>query len=162
MTTIRHGEPCALRTRMRSAERGSKSVSFYAVGVRWYHAAGLEGGVRHWFWLRCTTAVFVYLTHPPVVSQFVNAILRPKGRMMAGTRATPPQKWGVMRSQKEVRFGTPLFDRLTGRSRPHLSLREGPEQPPQAGLFMGWTRRWAPSGPGELFSRLRQGIYQTR
>ena len=60
----------------------------------------------HEFWLRCTTAVFVYLTHSPVISQFENAILRPKGRMMAGTRATPPNMWGVMRSQKEVLCGT--------------------------------------------------------
>ena len=29
--------------------------------------------------------------------------------------------------------------------------------PPQAGFSRGWTRRWAPSGPGELFSSLRQG-----
>ena len=48
----------------------------------------------HRFWLRCTTAVFVYPTHSTVVSQFVNAILRPTGRMMAGTRATPPYVGG--------------------------------------------------------------------
>ena len=86
---------------------------------------GYGGGVGHGFWLRCTTASFVYLTHSAVVSEFVNAIMRPRGRMMAGTRATPPQKWGVMRSQKEVLCGTLFSARLTGRSRPHLSLREG-------------------------------------
>ena len=41
---------------------------FHAAGDHWYHAAGLEGGVRHGFLLRCTTAVFVYLTHSPVIS----------------------------------------------------------------------------------------------
>ena len=35
-----------------------------------------------------------------------------------------------MRSRKEMRFGIPLFDRMTGRYRPHLSLREGLEKPP--------------------------------
>ena len=38
--------------------------------------------------------------------------------------------WGVMRSQKEVLCGTLFSARLTGRSRPHLSLREGLEQTP--------------------------------
>ena len=63
-----------------------------------------------------------------------------------------------MRSQKEVRFGTPLFDRLTGRSRPHLSLREGLEQAPfplalhRVGSVLavkGTRRRFAPwTAPG--------------
>ena len=139
MTTIRHGEPCGLRTRMRSAERGSKSVSFHVTGERWYEVTGLEGGVLHGFWLRCTTAVFVYITHSAVVSQFKNAIPRSRGRMMAGTRATPPKKVG-------------------GRSRPHLSLREGLEQAPfplalhRVGSVLavkGSLRRFAPwTAPG--------------
>ena len=48
----------------------------------------------HGFWLWCTTAVFVYLTHSAVVSKFEKAIMRPKGRMMARTRATPPKSGG--------------------------------------------------------------------
>ena len=121
---------------------------FYATGDRWYHATASEGGVWHDFFLRSTTATFVYLTHSPVVSQFENAILRPKGRMMAGTRAPPP-KWGVMRSQKEVLCGTLFSARMTGRSRPHLSLREGSEQPP--------PRSGAESpGDGPMKSRVRQ------
>ena len=55
---------------------------------------GYEGGVWHGFSLRSTTAVFVYLTHSPVVIQFETAILRSKGRMMARTRATPPKTGG--------------------------------------------------------------------
>ena len=106
---------------------------FHATGERWYHATASEGGVWHDFSLRCTTAVFVYLTHSPVVSQFENSILRPKGRMMPGTIATPPPKWGVMRSQKEVLCGTLFSALMTGRYRPHLSLREGSEQPPRSG-----------------------------
>ena len=39
-----------------------------------------------------------------------------------------------MRSQKAVRCGTCRFSALmTGRYRPHLSLREGLEQPPRSG-----------------------------
>ena len=53
--------------------------------------------------------------------------------MMARTRATPPQSGGVMRSRKAMRLCSALFDRMTGRSRPHLSLREGSEQPPGGG-----------------------------
>ena len=79
----------------------------------------------HGFWLWCTTAVFVYLTHSAVVSQFEKAIMRPKGRMMARTRAPPPKKWGVMRTRIDGICGMPLSGPMTGRSRPHLSLREG-------------------------------------
>ena len=46
-----------------------------------------------------------------------------------------PQKRGGMRSQKEVRCGIPLFARMTGRYRPHLSLREGLEQPRSSNPF---------------------------
>ena len=53
----------------------------------------------------------------------------PGAACRAGTIATPPKKRGGMRSQKEVRCGIPLFARMTGRYRPHLSLREGLEQP---------------------------------
>ena len=67
---------------------------FTAPKGRWCHAPPSEGGVGHEFWLRCTTAVFVYLTHSAVVSQFEKANMRPKGRMLARTRATPPKTGG--------------------------------------------------------------------
>ena len=72
-----------LRIEMKSAERRVNPVLFHATGERWYHATASEGGVWHDFSLRCTTATFVYLPHSAVVSQFENAIRRPKGRMMA-------------------------------------------------------------------------------
>ena len=125
MTTIRHGGPCGLQIEMRSDERGPKTVSFYATGERWYHATASEGGVWHDFSLRCTTAVFVYLTHSAVVSQLQRAILRPKGRMMARTRATPPKTGGSCGPKKRCFVAHSFSARLTGRSRPHLSLREG-------------------------------------
>ena len=61
-----------------------------------------------------------------------------------------------MRSQKEVRCGIPLFARMTGRYRPHLSLREGLEQPPFPSRFIVSDRfspsrvRFAASRPGRL------------
>ena len=131
---------------------------FTAPKDRWYHAPPSEGGVGHGFWLRCTTAVFVYLTHSAVVSQFESAILRPKGRMMARTRATPPQNRGVMRTRIDGIWGMPLSGPMTGRSRPHLSLREGLEKPPfplalhRVGSVLavkGSLRRFAPwTAPG--------------
>ena len=54
----------------------------------------------------------------------------PGAACRAGTIATPPQKRGGMRSQKEVRCNTPSFRAHGGRYRPHLSLREGLEQTP--------------------------------
>ena len=94
MTTIRHGGPCGLRIEMRSAERDGKAVLFHAPKGHWCDVTGLWGGVWHGFSLRCSTAVFVYLTHSAVVRQFETAILRSKGRMMARTRATPPKQGG--------------------------------------------------------------------
>ena len=80
----------------------------------------------------------------------------PGAACRAGTIATPPQKRGGMRSQKEVRCGIPLFARMTGRYRPHLSLREGLEQPPFPSRFIVSDRsspsrvRFAASRPGRL------------
>ena len=48
--------------------------------------------------LGLTTAAFVYMPHSAVVSCFESAILRPRGRMMAGDVSDPPQNRGVMRS----------------------------------------------------------------
>ena len=95
---------------MRLAESRSKSMSFHVTRERWYEVTGLEGGVLHEFWLGCTTAVFVYQTHSAAVSQFESAIRRPRGRMMAGTRATPPKSGGSCgpekRSYVTYRFST--------------------------------------------------------
>ena len=65
----------------------------------------------------------------------------------------PPKKRGGMRSQKEVRCGIPLFARMTGRYRPHLSLREGLEQPPRSWFFPGGGR-----GAGLLVGRVNFSV----
>ena len=69
------------------------------------------------------------MPHSAVVSRFeTSRTLRTREK--GWDESDPPKNRGVMRSQKEVRFGTLFSARLTGRSRPHLSLREGSEQPP--------------------------------
>ena len=94
MTTFRHGGPCGLRIEMRSAERDGKAMFFMPRKATGMMAQGYGGGVWHGFSLRCTTAVFVYLTHSPVIIQFENALLRPRAACRAGTRATPPKTGG--------------------------------------------------------------------
>ena len=63
-----------------------------------------------------------------------------------------------MRSQKEVRFGIPLFARMTGRSRHHLSLREKAQNsPPGAALKEGrrtYEMAVVPVGKNPLSPRL--------
>ena len=70
----------------------------------------------------------------------------------------PPQTGGDLRPKVESRYGVPLLGPMTGRSRPHLSLREGSEQPPfplalhRVGSVLavkGPLRRFAPwTAPG--------------
>ena len=94
LTTIRHGGPCGLRTRMRSAERGK---------IRWFlchwgpHVKclpqGSEGGVYQNFRLRCTTTTFLYLSHSAVVIPCESAPPVPSGRKR-GDESDPPRKAG--------------------------------------------------------------------
>ena len=65
------------------------------------------------------------MPHSAVVSCFKSTILRPRGRMMAGDVSAPPPNRGVMRPFVAVGCDIPLLGPMTGRSRPHLSLREG-------------------------------------
>ena len=68
----------------------------------------------------------------------------------------PPQNRGVMRPFVAVGCDIPLLGPMTGRSRPHLSLREGLEQPPFPSRFIVSDRsspsrvRFAASRPGRL------------
>ena len=87
--------------------------------------------MEHAVWLRFTTAAFVYMPHSAVVSCFEGTILRTRGRMMAGDVSDPPPNRGVMRSRTDGRWNMPLCRTPWGRSRPHLSLREGSETAPQ-------------------------------
>ena len=53
----------------------------------------------------------------------------------AGDVSAPPQNRGVMRSRTDGSRGMPLSRPPWGRSRPHLSLREGSETAPQTGTL---------------------------
>ena len=91
-----------------------------------------EGGVEHDVRLRSTTATFVYMTHSAVVIRFETA--RPlRTREKGGDVSDPPKNWGVMRPRIDGIWNMPLSRPPWGRSRPHLSLREGSEQPPRSG-----------------------------
>ena len=73
MTTIRHGGPCGLRIEMRSAERGSKSVSFHVTGERLYDVTASEGGGNMVFGLglpRLHSSIYL-------ISLWLSALKRP-------------------------------------------------------------------------------------
>ena len=84
-----------MRTRMRSAERGSKSVVFIATGGRMVFATGLEGGVWQDSGSRCGEAAFRYMPHSAVVIRCEsarNVARKEKG----GDESDPPPKRGGM------------------------------------------------------------------
>ena len=65
----------------------------------------------------------------------------------------PPKNRGVMRTRIDGIWGMPLSGPMTGRSRPHLSLREGSETPlsPRASSCrIGPRRQGFASRPGLL------------
>ena len=89
-----------------------------------------EGGVGHDSDSRCGEAAFLYMPHSAFVIRFESALAlrtREKGQDVSD----PPQNRGVMRTRIDGIWGMPLSGPMTGRSRPHLSLREGSETAPQ-------------------------------
>ena len=98
-------------------------------GTAWFLPQA-QRGVRHDSDKKCGKAAFLYLSHSAVVINFESALTL-QTRENEKDESDPPQTRGVMRSQKEMRFGIPFLARMTGRSRPHLSLREGSETAPQ-------------------------------
>ena len=91
-----------------------------------------RGGVEHDFRLRSTTTTFVYMPHSAVVIPRESA--RNVARKEKGGDESPPQKnRGVMRTRIAGIWNMPLSRSPWGRSRPHLSLREGSKQPPRSG-----------------------------
>ena len=116
---------------MRSAEREGKSVVFDATNaVPGCHT--LRGGVWHDFSLRSTTATFVYLPHFAVVIRFETA-LPLRTREKGGGRERPPQKQGGHAVPHRWHLWHASVRPPWGRSRPHLSLREGSETAPMSG-----------------------------
>ena len=109
----------------------------------------------HGFSLTFTTAAFVYMPHSAVVSRFETA-LPLRTREKGWDVSDPSQNRGVMRPFVAVGCYLPLLGPMTGRSRPHLSLREGSETPPFPSRFIVSDRpspsrvRFAASRPGLL------------
>ena len=54
-------------------------------------------------------------------------------REVENDESAPPPNRGVMRPKVDARWGVPLLSAPWGRSRPHLSLREGSETAPRSG-----------------------------
>ena len=131
MTTIRHGGPCGLRIEMRSAEREEKSVVFHATEGRMVFATRSEGGCGR----IPAQGVAKPLSAICLIPLWLSAVNRParfrRGRK-AGTRATPPKAGGHVTPiavLSAYRYPAPW-----GRSRPHLSLREGSESKRSLGV----------------------------
>ena len=107
-------------------------VLFHATEDHWYHATQLEGGVAG-FRLKIWRSRFPLYASIPLWLSPVNRPAMSHEKKKAVPRATPPQNRGVMRTRIAPLCGIPLSGPMTGRSRPHLSLREGLEQPPGGG-----------------------------
>ena len=89
-----------------------------------------EEGVYQKFRLRCTTATFVYLSHSAVVIPCESA--RPlRTREKGGDESDPPPKKAGGHVTLIAVLSTIPLPAPWGRSRPHLSLREGSETAPQ-------------------------------
>ena len=153
MTTIRHGGPPGLQTRMRSAE-SNENRGFFLEHCPIQPGTGLEGGVFQDFSLRSTTASFVYITHSAVVITCESA--RPlRTRKKGGDESDPPQKRGGMRTRIAARCSTPLsgpMGSLSSSFIPAGRLRN----PPSPSRFIVSDRsspsrvRFAASRPGRL------------
>ena len=95
MTTIRHTEPCGLRSEMRLAERGSKSVVFIVPKDRMVFAPRSEGGVGQKLGSRYGEAAFPYVPHSAVVIRCESAPTL-RTREKGGDESDPPKKRGGM------------------------------------------------------------------
>ena len=84
-----------------------------------------EGGVRHDSRSRYGAPASFYMPHSAVVSRFETARTL-RTREKGWDESDPPKKRGGHAVPKRGALVASLFsDRITGRSRPHLSLREG-------------------------------------
>ena len=132
MTTIRHGGPCGLRIEMRAAERREIGHFFVLQRPR-PNVTRSEGGVLHPKNEQCGEAAFLYVPHSAVVSRFETALsLRPRGACRERRERPPPKPGGhvTFRRDMMLHVSTPA---PWGRSRLHLSLREGSETAAMSG-----------------------------
>ena len=129
--TIRHGGPSGLQTRMRSAER-NENRGFFLEHCPIQPGTETEGGVFQESLKRCSNSILPYLSHSAVVARCESPprVEREKKR---GTRATPQKSGGGHVIPDSGAMFHASIRPHAGRSRPHLSLREGSEQPPRRG-----------------------------
>ena len=95
LTTIRHGGPSALRTRMRLAERAKNPGFFVSLRAAWFLSQGYRGGCDK-IWSQGVTKLHSSICLIPLWLSPVNRPSRFGRGRKAGTRATPPQKRGGM------------------------------------------------------------------
>ena len=92
MTTIRHGGPCGLRTRMRLAE-SNENRGFFLEHCPIQPGTQLEGGVFQESLKRYSTPACSYLSHSAVVIPCESAPPLPT-REKGGDESDPPQIGG--------------------------------------------------------------------
>ena len=92
-------------------------------------AAASEGGVRHGSNKKCGGAAFLYLSHSAVVIPCESARLASDAGNRERRERPPPNRGGHVTLSRGMLRHTSTRSHA-GRSRPHLSLREGLEQPP--------------------------------
>ena len=136
MTTIRHGGPCGLRIEMRAAERDRKYAGFLCHSGPAPMSHAQRGGCDM---LKSSNAAKP-LSSICLIPLWLAALKRRGSlRTREGEKdeSDPPKTGGDLRPFVEVRCDTYLYSAPGGRSRPHLSLREGLEQPPRSWFFQG-------------------------
>ena len=93
---------------------------------------GLEGGVSQNSEPRCHNSILPYLSHSSVVILCESAPPCRTGEK-EGDESDPPPKAGGHVTLDSGAESHASIRPHAGRSRPHLSLREGSEQPPRRG-----------------------------
>ena len=101
------------------------------LGAAWFLPQGSEGGVWQIPAQGVAKPLILYMPHSAVVIPCESA--RPlRTREKGGDESDPPPKAGGHVTPIAVLSGASI-PAPWGRSRPHLSLREGSEQPPRSG-----------------------------
>ena len=95
---------------------------------------GLQGGVSHDFDGRCHNSILPYLSHSSVVIPCESDPPVPNQEKRGG-RERPPQKVGGHVTSNSGAESHASIRPHAGRSRPHLSLREGSETAPPGGAL---------------------------
>ena len=91
-----------------------------------------EGGVSHDSAQRCHNSILPYLSHSAVIIPCESDSPVPNQEKRGGRERPPPKVGGHVTPDSGAESHASIRPHA-GRSRPHLSLREGSEQPPRRG-----------------------------